>query len=68
MYFRFRDPFSVLSEVFVDTKRGADHLCRELRYMQHNAAALHGDKEQRVRDRILADFRTGKVPALPPAA
>ena len=28
-----------LSQVFVDTKRGADHLCRELRYMQHNAAA-----------------------------
>ena len=32
--------------------------------MQYNAASLHGDKEQRVRDRILSDFRIGKVPIL----
>jgi len=45
--------------VFTETKRGADSLCRELQYNQLSAAAIHGDKEQRQRDRILAEFKSG---------
>ncbi|OXB52405.1 UNVERIFIED_CONTAM: hypothetical protein H355_013025, partial [Colinus virginianus] len=37
--------------VFCETKRQCDQLCRELRYRQMRALALHGDKEQRERDR-----------------
>ncbi|PHJ22388.1 ethylene-responsive rna helicase [Cystoisospora suis] len=58
--------FSVLEElagrktlVFCETKRQCDQLCRELRYRRLRALAIHGDKEQRERDRILHDFRTG---------
>jgi len=47
--------------VFTDTKRGADALCRELRGERFQAAAIHGDKEQRQRDGALHQFRTGKV-------
>merc|ERR1719265_827250 len=47
--------------VFTETKRGADSLCRELQYQQFSAAAIHGDKEQRQRDRILGEFRSGKT-------
>merc|ERR1719161_827719 len=45
--------------VFTETKRGADALCRELRYQQMSASAIHGDKEQRERDRTLTEFRSG---------
>merc|ERR1719183_2599533 len=45
--------------VFTETKRGADSLCRELQYQQLSAAAIHGDKEQRQRDRILSEFKSG---------
>jgi ATP-dependent RNA helicase DDX5/DBP2 len=45
--------------VFTETKRGADSLCRELQYQQFSANAIHGDKEQRQRDRILGEFRSG---------
>lgn len=44
--------------VFVDTKRSADALCRELKYERYSAAAMHGDKDQRERDSILQQFRT----------
>jgi len=47
--------------VFTDTKRAADALCRELRFEQFNAAAIHGDKDQRERDSMLHQFRTGKT-------
>jgi len=47
--------------VFTTTKRGADSLCRELQYQQLSAEAIHGDKEQRQRDRTLNDFRTGRT-------
>jgi len=46
--------------VFTETKRGADQLCREMRYQQYSALSIHGDKEQRERDRILADFKAGR--------
>merc|ERR1712187_625611 len=46
--------------VFTETKRGADSLCRELQYQQLSAAAIHGDKEQRQRDRTLHEFKNGR--------
>jgi len=50
--------------VFTETKRGADALCRELQYQQLSAAAIHGDKEQRQRDRTLSEFRSGRTTIL----
>jgi len=50
--------------VFTETKRGADALCRELIYEQFPAAAIHGDKEQLERERIMHHFRTGRVSIL----
>eukprot|EP00930_Biecheleria_cincta_P057909 TRINITY_DN43774_c0_g1_i1.p1 TRINITY_DN43774_c0_g1~~TRINITY_DN43774_c0_g1_i1.p1 ORF type:complete len:676 (-),score=115.56 TRINITY_DN43774_c0_g1_i1:48-2039(-) len=50
--------------VFVETKRGADALCRELRYEQFEAAAIHGDRSQRERDAALHQFRTGRCHVL----
>ena len=47
--------------VFSETKRGADQLCREMRYQQYSALSIHGDKEQRERDRILQDFKSGRA-------
>mmetsp|Transcript_51606 Transcript_51606/g.95519 ORF Transcript_51606/g.95519 Transcript_51606/m.95519 type:complete len:585 (+) Transcript_51606:82-1836(+) len=47
--------------VFTETKRGADALCRELQYSQLTASAIHGDKDQRQRDRTLHEFRSGKI-------
>jgi len=46
--------------VFTETKRGADSLCRELQYQNLPANAIHGDKEQRQRDKTLHDFRSGR--------
>lgn len=47
--------------VFCETKRGCDALARELGYHQLSAAAIHGDKEQRERDRILGEFKSGRT-------
>ncbi|MGB7685893.1 MAG: DEAD/DEAH box helicase [Solirubrobacterales bacterium] len=50
--------------VFVRTKRGADRLAKRLRSRQLEAAAMHGDKSQRQRERALARFEAGEVDAL----
>lgn len=50
--------------VFTDTKRGADALQRDLRYRSISSAAIHGNKEQRERERVLHDFRAGKLQVL----
>lgn len=51
--------------VFCESKRGADALTRELKYHSEvTAASLHGDKEQRERDRILNEFRRGDFQVL----
>jgi len=50
--------------IFTDTKKGADNLCRELTYNGYTALSIHGDKEQRERDQILRDFRSGNVSIL----
>jgi ATP-dependent RNA helicase RhlE len=50
--------------VFVRTKRGADRLVKRLRNHQVEAAAMHGDKNQRQRERALARFEAGDIEAL----
>jgi ATP-dependent RNA helicase RhlE len=50
--------------VFVRTKRGADRLVKRLRKHQVEAAAMHGDKNQRQRERALARFEAGDIEAL----
>jgi len=50
--------------VFVRTKRGADRVADQLTREGVNAAAIHGDLRQQVRERALADFANGKVPVL----
>jgi ATP-dependent RNA helicase DDX5/DBP2 len=47
--------------MFVETKRGADQLTRSLRGDGFPAMAIHGDKTQDERDRVLRDFRAGQV-------
>jgi ATP-dependent RNA helicase RhlE len=50
--------------VFVRTKRGADRLAKRLRARGVEAVAMHGDKSQGQRERALARFESGDVPAL----
>src|SRR3954469_7957007 len=50
--------------IFTRTKRGADKLAGALRQEGVEAAAIHGDLPQRVRERSLEDFQTGKLPVL----
>mmetsp|Transcript_22414 Transcript_22414/g.26443 ORF Transcript_22414/g.26443 Transcript_22414/m.26443 type:complete len:254 (+) Transcript_22414:1231-1992(+) len=47
--------------MFVETKKGCDMLTRSLRGDGFPAMAIHGDKSQDERDRVLADFRAGRV-------
>ncbi|SBT49210.1 ATP-dependent RNA helicase, putative [Plasmodium ovale wallikeri] len=46
--------------IFCDTKRNCDNLCKELRYHQYNALSIHGDKQQRERDRILNNYKSDR--------
>eukprot|EP00434_Breviolum_minutum_P044853 symbB.v1.2.040112.t2/scaffold6998.1/size13989/2 len=50
--------------IFIDTKKGAHALCRELRYEQFAAGEIHGDKDQTERDAMLHNFRKGKCQIL----
>jgi ATP-dependent RNA helicase RhlE len=52
------------SLVFVRTKRGADRLVKRLWGRQVDAVAMHGDKNQRQRERALARFGRGEVMTL----
>jgi len=44
--------------VFVETKKGCDQLSRSLRANGFQARAMHGDKSQDDRDRVLAEFKS----------
>lgn len=46
--------------VFVGTKKKADEVANVLRCLGITALALHGDKEQGQREKILADFRSNR--------
>ncbi|KAI6203143.1 DNA RNA helicase domain containing protein [Aphelenchoides besseyi] len=50
--------------IFVETKRKADELTREMRREGWPALCIHGDKEQRERDWVLSEFKTGRTPIL----
>ena len=53
-----------LALVFVRTKRGADRLVEKLSRRDVHAVALHGDMNQRARERALGRFHAGKVKTL----
>lgn len=46
--------------VFCNKKRTCDHLEYELSRQRYYAAAIHGDKSQQNRDRVISDFKSGK--------
>ncbi|MFZ4542236.1 MAG: DEAD/DEAH box helicase, partial [Rickettsiales bacterium] len=46
--------------VFVQTKFGAEKMAKKLRDLNHRADAIHGNLNQRQRDRVIADFRAQK--------
>ncbi|MGI8756250.1 MAG: DEAD/DEAH box helicase, partial [Acidimicrobiales bacterium] len=50
--------------VFSRTKRGADRMVEQLSAEGIDAAAIHGDLRQNIRERSLADFSTGKLDVL----
>ncbi len=57
-----RNDESVL--VFGRTKHGVKKLARQLEALGYPAAALQGNLSQNARDKVMADFRSGKVPIL----
>ena len=57
---QLRDEEECRTLVFVRTKRGADRLVKRLRSRGIEAAAMHGDKNQRQRERALASFEAGR--------
>lgn len=50
--------------VFVRTKHGADRLEKQLQKDGIRAGALHGDKTQGARNKVLEYFKTGKIAVL----
>ena len=50
--------------VFTATKRIADDLTKYLRQDGWPALAIHGDKEQKERDWVLAEFKSGRSPIM----
>ena len=50
--------------VFTRTKHGADKVVRGLQKAGLSAEAIHGNKSQNQRERVLADFRNGKLRTL----
>jgi superfamily II DNA/RNA helicase len=50
--------------VFTRTKHGADKVVRGLQKAGFSVEAIHGNKSQNQRERVLADFRTGKLRTL----
>jgi superfamily II DNA/RNA helicase len=53
-----------LALVFVRTRRGADRLVRKLRQAGVGAVAMHGDMNQRERERALRRFESGEARTL----
>lgn len=47
--------------IFVERKRWADNLYRELKRAVSKAAVIHGDLPQSQREKIMAAFRTGEI-------
>ena len=58
------DPNLNQAIIFTSTKFYADQLLEKLLGMGHNAAALHGDMNQRQRTRTIAQLRNGEIRVL----
>ncbi len=50
--------------IFVERKRGCDNLARQLKRHKIRCAAIHGDLQQNMRERIMAAFRDGRISVL----
>nr|AUI10978.2 vasa protein [Colossoma macropomum] len=50
--------------VFVETKRSADFIATFLCQEKVPTTSIHGDREQREREKALSDFRSGQCPVL----
>jgi ATP-dependent RNA helicase RhlE len=50
--------------VFARTKRSADRVAARLKTRGHAVAVLHGDREQRQRERAMLDFKRGRAHVL----
>ena len=50
--------------VFSRTKHGADRISKNLATAKIKAAAIHGNKSQNQRDRVMNEFRTGEIAVL----
>lgn len=50
--------------IFCETKRGCDSVTRQLRMDSWPALCIHGDKSQKERDWVLAEFKSGKHPIM----
>ncbi|MDA1010029.1 MAG: DEAD/DEAH box helicase [Chloroflexi bacterium] len=50
--------------IFCNMKRSVDHLARELERDGVRVRPLHGDLDQRQRDRVIQEFRSGEIDAL----
>jgi ATP-dependent RNA helicase DeaD len=53
-----------LALVFCNTKRLCDSLVEELKARGFSADALHGDMTQNIRDKVMNNFRNGKIELL----
>lgn len=50
--------------IFCETKKGCDSVTRQLRMDSWPALCIHGDKTQKERDWVLAEFKSGKHPIM----
>lgn len=50
--------------LFSRTKHGADKIARNLKKQKIKSAAMHGDKAQNHRQKVLAQFKSGKIRVL----
>ncbi|KAK9926819.1 hypothetical protein M0R45_024029 [Rubus argutus] len=50
--------------IFVETKKGCDHVTKQLRMDGWPALSIHGDKNQAERDWVLAEFKSGRCPIM----
>ncbi|KAH9290700.1 hypothetical protein KI387_034817, partial [Taxus chinensis] len=50
--------------IFMETKKGCDHVTKQLRMDGWPALSIHGDKSQSERDWVLAEFKAGKSPIM----
>ena len=50
--------------VFVSRKMNCDHIADQLRFEGYKVASLHGDMQQGARQRVLDNFRSGRIRVL----